>query len=1280
MAKKFVWPIICVIIFSCAKKPEYDTVFKVAEQTHRFQDFDTDSVYVYLPSTLDAPRNVVTKAPFHQDQEILVKLKWTKEGLSVFAPDDDFRFDFSRNQKPIFTIPGRYRAYKCATNNIGECTNREEEDIDTPWEKRPYFDPNLERIDFSRSLTTMDIWYDDGCFVEKNSRLKDYELKKGVINIELEREFRISSSKSCIFKYLRSTSGIQDFSFKTTFFYSLVRLKDISSPDYKKFNYPHLDQDKFGYFKNTIKTLGDNFRRSKKTYLLNRWNPKRADLTYYLSNSFDEPGMEVFKDTTIKAVEDINKILEKAEVPFKVKLKEAEEKKSGDLRYNTIVLITDPLRNGLLGYGPTVTNPITGEIIQGHINMYAGVLRSMVPSVYEKMIRLSHLELKLKYMGGEGRTVSPSIEGAGPTSGEEKLARKAPAFSKPENPYLKMNPDYWSMTNPQDPPTNLKVKNSFMERIDFFTKHSSYPSELYLSGGRYKNFIPGIKEFKEIWAGNGTLFKWDDLSSAQKKKITKMILPHIYRTTFIHEFGHNLGLRHNFMGSVDEKHFYNEEDKINFFFFNENKSSGEDFRAPQYSSIMDYGYSELNELPIFGKYDIAALRYGYARKVELSERDDQPKKLVKLGKKGINPLHITRLVDYKFCTDENINTNPMCNRFDEGVTFTDIMKHYKTKYEGDFFLSNFRNESTNFNRYANIGYFWWRYSQFKMIRKIFETYESYLVSVLRTAPKSKYARRDVISKKLKECEAKVDDPFCNAFLDLYEASSIAGKFFLDIIKTPEHTCLIESKGKPITLNLRSFHGYLDLIKAPTTCFDKNLLKKLAGSSLKHWKILGERGRFLTDVNENDPRYKYASDISARGIWLDKALAMQFLMGRNLPTNKVDDPELSFMEHPVIGPLVDDLNYNFFDQTAMEKVSRYVDEFGVEVKDVNKETNTIRFQEKDNPEITPQVSATLNYFLDLPWRSSFRLSRVLINAAENYLQTTSPKISGQAKMDRDFYRVKKIGDHLSFNQAIYGQNYIMGDGFIYAAANNNLLARNLITPLNYFKMDENPEIGVYLEANSMDFLTLITKIRGRKNNPNVNFPQRTDSLGFPIVKRLESYFVDFPKNLKALGIRGGMTLKKIHEMALKNSNLTEIDFIEAFGEIDGKKFFPNYSPSEIAEIERAYKKVSGEIDCINMSIPDLERTISMAKMVEGGASIESILTEDDPRIKFILSQMKSGEILKIKNWLLETTIMPKDFPLKDLYSMKLADLDYMKESLEFRDLEELEYTLKFLPSY
>ncbi|RLA63062.1 MAG: hypothetical protein DRQ88_07390 [Epsilonproteobacteria bacterium] len=1294
MTNYFIGPLIALILFSCAKKPGYDTVYKVAEQTNRFNDYDTDSVYVYLPSTLDAPRNVTIKSPFFQDEEILVKLKWTKEGLSIFSPDEDFRFDFSRNQKPVFTIPGSYRAYRCATNDLGECTNREEEDIETPWNKRAYFDPDLEGIDFSSSLTAMDIWQDDGCVIQKNTRLKDYIIKKGVINIELEREFRISSSDACLSKYLKyeaSKFNTQDFSFKTTFFYSLVRLKDLASPGYKKFNYPLLDQKKFGYFLRMRKKLGENFRRVKKEYLLNRWDPDREFLTYHLSESFNEPGMEIFKQETYKSVEDMNKVLEEAEVPFKIRLEEPSGKKSGDLRYNTIVLITDPLRNGLLGYGPTVSNPITGEILQGHINMYSGVLTSIVPHIYDQMVLLSHNELNLKYRGGDDKRAVTSLPAAGarvveaPKNIVENRFRRATR----ENINLLMNPDYWSPSSLINPPTNLKFENPFLKRIDFFAKHNAYPSDLYLSGGSYKDFLPGIKELKEIWYKNGTLMKWDDLNLQARKKINVLILPHVYRTTFIHEFGHNLGLRHNFKGSVDRRHFY--RDKLPGTSTDERSKTidGEIFfRPPQYSSIMDYGYSELNQLPIFGKYDIAALKYGYARKIDVIT-NEQKLKTVNLGKKGILPIHMTKLVPYEFCTDENAGTDPLCNRFDEGVTYVDIVKHYISKYKNNYYRSNFRNEKTNFNRYGNTGYFWWRYTEFSRIRKIFESFEDSMYNILKdkTHLKTLKQKRNEIDEVYEVCKDG-ESSFCKRFRDLYLASAMAGNFFIDVIQKPEHTCVMKTEFGYYSLLLKDFHRDNLLTKAPKSCFDQELLDQYA--SQNKGTPVAERGRYLTDLKEYHPDHNYTSDISVRGIWLDKVLAMQFLFGRNLPTSKVDDPEYNFLEHPLVGEKLEIMRDYMFDQSEILGAPAFTGKNGAEVVGIPALFLSLRYNKINNPEIPPQNSRLLNYFLRLPWRSSFRLNNILINTAENYLSTTSPKIGVQAKLDRNFFLVKKIEDHLIINKDTYRQTFSGGDGILYAASSHNNLATWLIQDIQSLQMIQyDSDMTTYIKQQSdqgmtIDRATLITQIIGQKSNPSVYVTERIDSLNRSIETKITSYYKGFPPGILAIGRRGALALNKVLEMAKKKSNLSNEDFIENFGVEDGLVFANDYSADIIPDIEKSLNQIGGEVDALLLSIEDLNKTIAMAEIIEKGeGTIESVLKKDEAYFghkKIILSKMKAVDIIKIREFLLATTKIPDGFPAKYFYHLSLESLKRMKNIVESKDREELEYTLKNLPSY
>jgi hypothetical protein len=87
------------------------------------------------------------------------------------------------------------------------------------------------------------------------------------------------------------------------------------------------------------------------------------------------------------------------------------------------------------------------------------------------------------------------------------------------------------------------------------------------------------------------------------------------KNTLLHEVGHNLGLRHNFKGSL---------------------------AAPLTNSIMDYTVTDTDTRnPGVGAYDIQAIKYLYG----LSE--DKP--------------------TLPFCTDENTVTDPTCNRFDTGA-------------------------------------------------------------------------------------------------------------------------------------------------------------------------------------------------------------------------------------------------------------------------------------------------------------------------------------------------------------------------------------------------------------------------------------------------------------------------------------------------------------------------------------------------------------------------------------------------------------------------------------
>src|SRR5690606_2870362 len=58
----------------------------------------------------------------------------------------------------------------------------------------------------------------------------------------------------------------------------------------------------------------------------------------------------------------------------------------GDLRLTSIVLEEDPLAMNVIGYGPSVANPLTGEIVNARTVMYLGTLKKFVKESYNELV------------------------------------------------------------------------------------------------------------------------------------------------------------------------------------------------------------------------------------------------------------------------------------------------------------------------------------------------------------------------------------------------------------------------------------------------------------------------------------------------------------------------------------------------------------------------------------------------------------------------------------------------------------------------------------------------------------------------------------------------------------------------------------------------------------------------------------------------------------------------------------------------------------------------------
>src|SRR6185369_5277881 len=90
----------------------------------------------------------------------------------------------------------------------------------------------------------------------------------------------------------------------------------------------------------------------------------------------------------------------------------------------------------------------------------------------------------------------------------------------------------------------------------------------------------------------------------------------IFRGLADHEMGHTMGLRHNFSGSTDALNYGDDFWRIRSTTPQtewENNSLSE----YQYSTVMDYGSRFNSDVNGLGKYDMAAIRFGYGQLVDV---------------------------------------------------------------------------------------------------------------------------------------------------------------------------------------------------------------------------------------------------------------------------------------------------------------------------------------------------------------------------------------------------------------------------------------------------------------------------------------------------------------------------------------------------------------------------------------------------------------------------------------------------------------------------------------
>lgn len=585
----------------------------------------------------------------------------------------------SLKNKVLYSWPIQHSKYRLREFD-GKTSNVEEEDRYVPWYEKANF-----KINFEKSALSVASYFFASCAIPKSADL--VEGSQEVTSEYIGFDVQVQIESRC-----RGASGNHRAYFK----YSFKRYLHEEAMKYKPYVYlPPVDDlgdlqvdpldKKYGYFKVYKSYINRKSGINEYVSYMKRWNPDKTHV-FYLSPDFPEK----YKKVAHHVFKVTNDLFKKRKLKVRFELKEDKQKQFGDVRYSFVKAVTEELPRSLLGFGPSYSNPFTGEIVSASVVVWTAYLERFVK----------------KYLA--------ATEGAF----DFRTLNQAKIISKMEQ-FLETPFNAWDKNSIelQKDPQYKKVISRSTRGIPFYFWTGGQWRETSSAAGELKKHVDSIsemkeglfsEEFKEIisqvneealltdrrkaqaaarythglvgdhqshghshghqshdYSHEDWKLELDDnhpLGNHEKDsgceftadhavaflggvKVTgdgpssDDVEKHLLSGVLFHELGHTLGLRHNFYGSIDFENFKHPT---------EGSSVGS-------SSIMDYGhmYYESQIPKGWMPYDEAALLYAYSEgKVDVSEEKGKA---------------------FLYCTDEHVFFSYFCKKFDRGSTPSQIL-------------------------------------------------------------------------------------------------------------------------------------------------------------------------------------------------------------------------------------------------------------------------------------------------------------------------------------------------------------------------------------------------------------------------------------------------------------------------------------------------------------------------------------------------------------------------------------------------------------------------------
>ncbi len=731
-----------VLAFSAACVKRKNDVNKVAPDAYIAKSELENKTYSFSKTVSGANEELDARGVipgFHSDMGF-VRFVVTEKELQVRRVDEVNRDEESASVVAAFPIEKHFDIQR-SKNDFGEETNQIEENTEKPWNQRAYM-----RVGWGQNSiksTSLNKIFGAEVVEEDSTVVSELQKEMGLISYNIDATVQFDPNADTKGNGDEYDGGYGALRAQIKYAFMEVRPSDFSKV--AKREMPNDEFKRFGYFRTFENFINPDkgITVSGKKHWANKFNVCENNaktkglscatnkIVYVVNKGFDDEFLPLAKESVRQWNETFKKALDRKDDV--VVFDDSVRPEIGDPRYNMIAGINERVPTGLLGVSQTINNPHTGETLSARASVYMGTVKLLGGIAAEQLDIIEKEDGIMAAPASLAGSSAPRVKMSAPVTGmqlnkQKKVVRglKAQAVTKsvrggvralrtmqatlPRSSLqmsekkiaaLKSMPSLFSPSDIAWTRGGASKGQSALARnlnqlAGLFDSHNHMETEKQNlahdaeNGIHYaENVESAIQNYIAKFRAANPNLSGDELRDALKKHVRKLV----FYQTLLHEMGHNFGLRHNFGSSADRKNYTDEfwklEKQIQETKLDPSMTPGDkaaltsQLKMEQggwdYTSVMDYTdeFYELQGGP--GKYDVAAVRFGYNGSIDTKA----------------DP--ITGVVrDLKFCTDHQVLEDVLCQRFDKGATYNEIIAKLAERYHVNYALRNFRRDRVSF--------------------------------------------------------------------------------------------------------------------------------------------------------------------------------------------------------------------------------------------------------------------------------------------------------------------------------------------------------------------------------------------------------------------------------------------------------------------------------------------------------------------------------------------------------------------------------------------------------